>query len=68
MKLLNGHFHDDEDDEVLEDDEEKGKTKDKDQMKEAHIAQMKKFEDMLKTILAPKEFHVNQDEVPRNIR
>jgi hypothetical protein len=30
MKLLNGHFHDDEDDEIIEDDEEKGKTKDKD--------------------------------------
>lgn len=29
---------------------------------------MKKFEEQLKTIMAPKDFVITQDEVPRNIR
>lgn len=71
MKLLNGQFHDeDEDDleEIVYEDGEKGKIKDEGEMKEAHIAQMRKFEDMLKIIMAPKEFHIHQDELPRDIR
>jgi hypothetical protein len=68
MKLLNGNFHDEEDDEIIHEIDETGKIKDKEEMSEAHQAQMKKFEDMLKVIMAPKEFHVHQDEVPRKIR
>lgn len=72
MKLLNGHFHeeDEDDDEIIpgdNNDDKEGKIGNIEQ-NEAHLAQMKKFEDQLKAICAPRDFIIYQDEVPRNIR
>ena len=70
MRLLNGHFHeeDEEEEEVALPENEEEEKKGSAEQNEAHLAQMKKFEDQLKNIMAPKEFVVTQDEVPRNIR
>ena len=46
MRLLNGHFHEeDEEDEEIADPDASNDNRDKDELNEAHIAQMKKFEE-----------------------
>jgi hypothetical protein len=51
MRLLNGHFHEEDEDEeefIVEEDDKAGGKETTEKAQEAHLAQMKKFEDALK--------------------